>query len=122
MTSAGDYPKVIASGLGYVIDVDTDGAYLYFAVLGGNVTRVPIVGGSLTTLVTNANAYGVRVDGLYLYYTTQQGELLRALKSDGTSLTSYGNITGTGYSDLALDGNYIYLMSYLKTSVWRVTK
>jgi hypothetical protein len=117
---AGGAVTTFAPALGHVNDLAIDSSNLYVAVFGGDVLRLPLTGaGPVTDIVPGANAYSVRVDATWVFFTTQAGELKRTLKSGGP-VESYGNITGLTYTALTIDASYAYLATYLANTMWKV--
>jgi hypothetical protein len=66
-------------------DLVTDGSSLFWADAGG-IRRLPIGGGSITTLVASASVQRLGLDATYLYYA--EGALIRRIPRSGGAATT----------------------------------
>jgi hypothetical protein len=129
--ASGPPPTVLASDVPNPSFLVTDGAYLYwtdFVVTDagaslGRVMKMPVAGGTETTLATEPGMFpaGLAVDAVSVYWVDDHGGLYAApLAGAGDAGAAVTLATGVAASSIAADGQFVYVESGLGTGVARV--
>jgi hypothetical protein len=80
VSTSGGTVTDLATGLSYAGHAVTDGSYVYFVALNGtslSILKVPVTGGSTTTVVAASNSNSLAVDGTSIYWTSG-GNIMKA--------------------------------------------
>ncbi|WP_240359927.1 LamG domain-containing protein [Pyxidicoccus trucidator] len=103
---------LMASGLPAPESLVTDGAFLYFQLrwqqgINGWIYRMPVQGGTPTSLLAEELVGPMTVDGGHLYWMAPGGYIVKALKTGGPTASLWNaSLSTTG---LASDGQHLYI-------------
>jgi hypothetical protein len=76
--SGAGMPTTLASGQKGLLGIAVDTKNVYFG--GADVGGVPIAGGATTTYATGASAYGMAVDDVCVYWSSNQSAVMKVAK------------------------------------------
>ncbi|MFH2120228.1 MAG: DUF5050 domain-containing protein [Pseudomonadota bacterium] len=129
----GGTPLTLTSGLphGGGTGITVDGASIYWAATSGsgngNIYKMPIEGGAITTLAFANQPYDIAVDVNSVYWAEKNGgssgsNAIRKVPINGGTvipLTTDGTLHGV----MATDENYIYLRYQdANSAIWKISK
>ena len=112
--AAGGTPTVIIDGPESVSSLTADAQNLYFLV-GTTLEKMPIAGGSPTTLATDAGGFQLALDAANVYFAGASG--IESVPIAGGPVTTI--VAGQGGSGLAVDANSVYWTATLAGTVMK---
>jgi hypothetical protein len=114
---SGAPPSTLASGEKSLTAPAVDGASVFFgAPIGGTVKKVPVTGGSSSTLATVDTVRALALAGPDV--CAAAGYLVVKVPKDGGPPTTLGTAAGAEVVTLAVDDESVYFASY--ADVWKI--
>lgn len=109
--------------------ITVDDVSVYWAVNpgggNGNIYKIPIVGGTVTTLASANQPHDIVVDSTDVYWAENNGgtygsNAVRKIPIDGGAVTAL-TTSGTGHGVMAMDNSYAYFR-YVYNNIYKIGK